>query len=150
MFTQLLLMLALPVGLGMWARFRQPVLASRSQPYFRALGFGGVAALIILIVASDPVVFVNGLSDTVPLGAAFVAASFLAGWLTGAASDASSPDRFTLATEFATRNMAVATAIAVTVAGRVEFASFAATYFLTEIPLMLCAIVSYRRGRYVH
>ena len=67
--------------------------------------------------------------------------------MTGAASDASSVDRFTLATEFATRNLAVATAVAVTPAGRVEFASFAATYFLTEIPLMLCAIGIYRRWR---
>jgi hypothetical protein len=41
--------------------------------------------------------------------------------------------------------MAVATAIAVTLAGRVEFASVAATYFLTEIRLMLCAIGVYRR-----
>ena len=103
--------------------------------------------MILLIVASDPAAFVSGLSDTVPLGATFVAASFFAGWLIGTASGASSPDRFTLATEFATRNMAVATAIAVTVAGRVEFAAFAATYFLTEIPLMLCAIGVYRRWR---
>ena len=43
--------------------------------------------------------------------------------------------------------MAVAAAIAVTLAGRLEFASFATTYFLTEIPLMLCAIVVYRRSR---
>ena len=47
----------------------------------------------------------------------------------------------------ATRNLAVATAVAVTLAGRVEFASFAATHFLTEIPLMLCAIGVYRRWR---
>jgi bile acid:Na+ symporter, BASS family len=147
--AQLLLMLALPVALGMWVRFSQPVLARRSQPYFRALAFGGAAALIGLIVASDPVTFVNGLSDTVPLGATFVAASFLAGWLIGAAAGASPSDRFTLATEFATRNMAVAAAIAVTLAGRLEFASFATTYFLTEIPLMLCAIVVYRRWQQV-
>ena len=49
--------------------------------------------------------------------------------------------------EFATRNLAVATAVAVTLAGRVEFARFAATYFLTEILLMLCAIGGYRRWR---
>ena len=29
--------------------------------YFRAFGFGGVAALILLIVASDPAMFVHGL-----------------------------------------------------------------------------------------
>ena len=145
--TQLLLMLALPVALGMWVRFSRPVFAGRSQPYLRALGFAGVAALIVLIVASDPVVFLHGLRDSVPLAATFVAASFLAGWLVGAATGASPPDRFTLATEFATRNMAVAAAIALTLAGRVEFALFATTYFLTEIPLMLGAIVVYRRSR---
>ena len=145
--AQLLLMLALPVALGMWVRFSRPVFAGRSQPYLRALGFVGVAALIVLIVASDPVVFLHGLRDSVPLAATFVAASFLAGWLVGAATGASPPDRFTLATEFATRNMAVAAAIALTLAGRVEFALFATTYFLTEIPLMLGAIVVYRRSR---
>jgi ACR3 family arsenite efflux pump ArsB len=43
----------------------------------------------------------------------------------------------------------VAAAIALTLAGRAEFAAFATTYFLTEIPLMLCAIVIYRRWRHV-
>ena len=99
----------------MLVRFSRPVLASRSQPYFRAFGFGGVTALILLIVASDPAVFVRPAGHRAS-GATFVAASFLAGWLIGAASGASPSDRFTLATEFATRNMAVATAIALTLA----------------------------------
>jgi len=142
---QLLLMLALPVALGMWARFSRPVLASRSQRYLRAIGVGGIVALIVLIVASDPVGFVNGLAGTVPLAATFVTTSFLAGWLVGGVTGASRSDGFTLATEFATRNIAVATAIAVTLAGRVEFAVFATTYFLTEAPLMLGAIIVFRR-----
>jgi BASS family bile acid:Na+ symporter len=145
--AQLLLMLALPVALGMLVRFSRPAFAGRSQSYLRALGFAGVAALIVLIVASDPVVFLHGLRDSVPLAATFITASFLAGWLVGAATGASPPDRFTLATEFATRNMAVAAAIALTLAGRVEFAFFGTAYFLTEIPLMLCAIAAYRRSR---
>jgi len=142
---QLLLMLALPVALGMWVRFSRPVLAGRSQPYLRSVGLGGIVALIVLIVASDPVGFVNGLASTVPLAATFVAASFLAGWFVGGVTGASRSDRFTLATEFATRNIAVAAAIAVTLAGRVEFALFATTYFLTEAPLMLGAIIVFRR-----
>lgn len=146
-FAQLLLMLALPVTVGMLVRFSRPALASRSQPYFRAFGFAGVAVLIVLIVASDPAAFVHGLRGTVPLAATFVAASFLAGSLSGTVSGASPSDVFTLATEFATRTMAVATAIALTPAGRVDFAVFATTYFLTEIPLMLGAIVVYRGTR---
>ena len=105
--------------------------------------------MILLIVASDPAVFVHDLRGTVPLAATFVVASFFAGWLSGIVSRASPSDVFTLATEFATRNMAVATAIALTLAGRIEFALFATTYFLTEIPLMLCAIVVYRRRQKV-
>ncbi len=81
--------------------------------------------------------------------ATFVAPSFLAGWLSGTVGGASLSDVFTLATEFATRNMAVATAIALTLAGHIEFALFATTYFLTGIPLMRCAIVVYRRTRQV-
>ena len=59
-------------------------------------------------------------------------------------------NRFTLATEFATRNIAVAAAMAVTLAGRVEFALFATTYFLTEAPLMVGAIIVFRRLRQRH
>jgi BASS family bile acid:Na+ symporter len=145
--AQLLLMLALPVALGMWVRFSRPMLAGRAQRYLRAVGFGGIAVLIVLIVASDPVAFVNGLEHTVPLAATFVVTSFVAGWFVGGVAGASSADRFTLATEFATRNVAVAAAIAVTLAGRVEFALFATTYFLTEAPLMLGAITVFRRSQ---
>ena len=52
-------------------------------------------------------------------------------------------DRFTLAAEFGTRNLGVAMAVAVTMLGRVEFARFAYTYFLTELPLMLVASRSF-------
>jgi ACR3 family arsenite efflux pump ArsB len=34
--------------------------------------------------------------------------------------------------------------IAVTILGQVEFARFAATYFLTEIPVMLAAVAFFR------
>jgi hypothetical protein len=38
----------------------------------------------------------------------------------------------------------VATAIAVTILGRVEFARFAAAYAFVEIPLMLAAVALFR------
>jgi BASS family bile acid:Na+ symporter len=143
--AQLVLMLAWPVAIGMWVRGRRPDLAARWQPSVRALGLGGIAALVALVIASNPAVFVNDLSGTVPLAATFVATSFLAGWAVGGFVGATRADKFTLATEFATRNVAVATAIAVTLAGRVEFAMFATTYFLTEAPLMLAAATVFRR-----
>jgi len=67
-----------------------------------------------------------------------------AGWLVGSAIGATRGGRFTLAAEFATRNVAIATAIAVTLLNRLEFAIFATMYFLAEVPLMLAAIALFR------
>jgi hypothetical protein len=76
-------LILLAVGLDLtaadFARLRQQhrIVAAG---YLRAVGFGGIAALIVLIVASDPVGFANGLASTVPLAATFVA-TFVSRWL---------------------------------------------------------------------
>ena len=49
-----------------------------------------------------------------------------------------------VARTIATRNVAVATTIAVTLLRRSDFAVLAVTYFITEIPLMLLAIGVFR------
>jgi len=43
--------------------------------------------------------------------------------------------------------VAMATAIAVTLLGRLEYAVFAAVYFLAEVPLLLGAVAVYRKWR---
>lgn len=145
--TQLILMLGLPIGLGMWVRRRWPDLALRYRPAVQRLAFIGVGIVLGLIILGDPQTFVSGLPSTVPLAAVFVACSAAVGWMTAALVTSDRRDRFTLAAEFGTRNLGVAMAIAVTLLGRVEFARFAYTYFLTEIPLMLGAIALFRRSR---
>jgi hypothetical protein len=89
--------------------------------------------------------FVSGLSGTVPLALTSIASSFGVGWLSALAARATRPDRFTIATEFATRNVAVASTVAVTLLDQPAFAFFGAAYFLTEIPIMLLAVALYRR-----
>ena len=143
--AQLIVMLGLPVSAGMWIRARWPQFALRSQAIFRAAAFAGLGVLMTLIIGGNPSGFLSSLRDTVPLGIAFVAGSFAVGWLAARLIGTTAPDRFTLATEFATRNVAVATAIAVTLLHRVEFALFATAYLLIEIPMMMAAIVIYRR-----
>jgi BASS family bile acid:Na+ symporter len=146
LLTQLLLMLYLPVALGMWARRRRPELAARYRPVLQRLSFAGVGIVLTLIVLDDPPAFAGGLANTVPLAAAFIVCSGAAGWLTAALVTADLRDRFTVTVEFGTRNLGVAMAVAVTLLGRVEFARFAYTYFLTEIPLALLAIAWFRRA----
>ena len=141
---QLLVMLALPVTAGMRIRRRWPDLAMRWHPTMRTCAFVAMGALIVFVVSDHAGSFVSDLRHTVPLAIAFVVVSFAVGWLVGSVSRGSEAERFTIATEFATRNIAVATAIAVTLLGRVDFALFATAYFLTEMPLMLLAIAVFR------
>jgi BASS family bile acid:Na+ symporter len=147
--TQVLLVLALPVAIGMWWRRRAPALADRHAPVVRKVAFGVTALVLFLVVASAPDAFVSGLSTTVPLATAFVLVSMAAGWLTGVLVTADVKDRFTLAAEFGTRNIGIAMAIAVTFLGRVEFARFAVTYALVEVPLLIVAALLFRRQRQV-
>ena len=145
LITQLLLMFTLPVALGMWARRRWADRARRYQPTLQNLAFIGVGLMLVLITLNDPRAFLGELPRTVPLAAVFIACSAVAGWMTAVLVTRDPRDRFTLAAEFGTRNLGVAIAVAVTMLGRVEFARFAYTYFLTEVPLMLVAAALFRR-----
>ena len=145
--AQVLLVLALPVAIGMWWRHKAPALADRHAPTLRKVAFGVTALVLVLVIVQAPDAFVGGLATTMPLATAFVLVSLAAGWLTGMLVTADVNDRFTLAAEFGTRNIGIAVAIAVTFLGRVEFARFAVTYALVEVPLLLLAAVAFRRQR---
>jgi hypothetical protein len=45
---------------------------------------------------------------------------------------------------FVVRNVGIATAVAVTALGRVEFAVFATAYFLAQVPILLAAVLGFR------
>lgn len=142
---QLVFIVVLPISLGMLVRGRWPEWARAGRPWVHRLSFVLLGALLALVLTVEVQRVGSMLSQSVRIAAVFVTASFAVGWVAGAAVKASSPDRFTLAAEFATRNVAIATAIAVTLLGRTEFAVFASVYFLTELPLMLAAAVVWRR-----
>jgi len=143
---QVLLVLALPVGLGMVVRHRWPGVADDHHGRIRRVGFLALGLLIVLVMYDQWAEFARDVRDRVSLAASFVVLSFLAGWLVARLVRCDARDQFTLAAEFATRNVAIATAIAVTILGRVDFAVFATTYFLTETPLLVLAVVVFRRG----
>jgi BASS family bile acid:Na+ symporter len=141
---QLVFMLAVPLGLGMAIRHRRPAWAQAARPWFQRLAWFLLALLLLLILTVEARRVTSVLGEVVLLATLFVTASFAAGWVAGTAVRASEADRFTLAAEFATRNIAIATAIAVTLLGRTEFAVFAGVYFLTELPIMLAAVAAWR------
>lgn len=145
--VQLLLLLALPVALGMVLRRQAPALAIQLGPRLQGWSVTGSLLVLILVVLENATAFANELPATVPLAAAFVLASALAGWGIASLITTDRRDRFTILSEFGARNVAVATAIAVTILGRVEFARFAAAYALVELLLMLAVVALFRRSQ---
>src|SRR5262249_51385121 len=68
----------------------------------------------------------------------------LSGHIAGLFCALEARDRFSLAMVLVVRNVAIATAVAVTVLGRTEFAIFATAYFLNQVPLLLAALGLFR------
>lgn len=144
LMLQLVVMVGIPVGLGMGIRRVWPRFADERRDAIQTAGFIALALLIVFIIWSEADAFLGGLPRMVPLAATFITLSFTVGWVAGVIGRASRRDRFTLAAEFSTRNVAVATAIAVTLLERTDVAVFAVTYFVTELPLMLIAVGVFR------
>ena len=142
---QLLLVLAVPVALGVAIRRWLPHPAHRYRVPLQRLSFIGVSVVLVLVATNDARAFARELGSTVPLAVAFIVGSWSIGWLTSLLVTRDARDRFTLAVEFGTRHVGIATVLAVTVLGRVEFARFGATYFMTEMPVMLAAVALFRR-----
>jgi BASS family bile acid:Na+ symporter len=146
---QLTVVLALPVILGMVIRGRAPSVAVRLGPHLQQWSVMGIMIVLALVVLEDTGAFLGELSATLPLAVAFVAASIGAGWVTAMAVTADARERFVLATEFGARSVGVATAVAITILGRVEFARFVAAYAVVEVPLMLAAVALFRWSRHL-
>jgi BASS family bile acid:Na+ symporter len=151
--AQVLAMLVLPVALGMTVRARAPGFAVRYERTFARIAAFGLALLLGFILVSEWDRFVTNLAATSAASALFVLLAMAAGGLVAILAGADRRERFTISVEFATRNCAIAAAVAITLLGDTRFAVFATTYFFTEAALVGVAIVAYRRrydGRKEH
>jgi bile acid:Na+ symporter, BASS family len=144
---QLVLLLVLPVLAGMGVRRRWPDLTRRHGRALLGLNIAALAALLGLVVVQEAEHFAGALTGIAAAAALLTALAFGAGWATGWALGAGAPDRFTMGMVFVVRNVGIATAIAVTVLGRVEFAVFATAYFLTQAPILVAVVLVFRRVR---
>jgi len=143
--AQVFAMLVLPVALGMTVRERAPGFAIRHEKTFARIAAGGLALLLGFILVSEWDRFVTNLAATSAASALFVLLAMAAGGLVAILSGADRRERFTISVEFATRNCAIAAAVAIAFLGDTRFAVFATTYFFTEAALVGVAIVAFRR-----
>jgi hypothetical protein len=114
------------------------------------LGFSiaTLAALLGFIIAQEAEHFASALTEIAAAAALLTALAFGVGWATGWASAAGVTERFTVGMVFVVRHVGIATAIAVTALGRVEFAVFATAYFLAQVPILLAAVLAFRQMRF--
>ncbi|WP_165228704.1 bile acid:sodium symporter family protein [Aquisphaera insulae] len=144
--AQLMALLVLPVLAGMGVRRLRPTIAQR---YGRILLRLGVAALLILlglVLMQESGRFASSFPQIASASGLLAVLAFGAGWATGWASGCAAGGRIAVGMAFAVRNVGIATAVAVTVLGRIEFAVFATGYFLAQAPILLLGAICLRRA----
>jgi len=146
---QLFILLVLPVLAGMGIRRRWPDITKRHGRTLLGFSIAALAALLGFVIVQEAEQFASALTEIAAAAALLTVLAFGAGWATGWASAAGATDRFTVGMVFVVRNVGIATAIAVTALSRVEFAVFATAYFLAQVPILLAAVLVFRRMRVV-
>jgi ACR3 family arsenite efflux pump ArsB len=108
------------------------------------LSIAALAVLIGFVIVQEGEHFASSLGEIALAVTALTGLAFAAGYATGWAGGGGATDRFTVGMVFVVRNVAIATALAVTVLGDLEFAVFATAYFLSQVPLLLAAVIAFR------
>ena len=142
---KLALVVVVPVAAGMCVRRFRPRLADRMGAWLRNGSVVGVVALIVFVFVSQAGHLGHQWRDTLVGSVALIGCALVLGVATGRALGLRGPETATTAGCFAVRNAGLATMIAVTLLGRVEFALFCTIYFVTEVPILLALSAAYRR-----
>jgi len=143
---QLVLVLLAPIGLGMLLRAKRPEFAAHySKGLQRALLATFVVFIGMSIAFSDerPVDF-EDVKIGIEAAALWTVAAGAIGWGLATLLGLPHADRFTFLIEFAARNMAVATMVALTGLGRLDLTLFSVAYVVVGYP-MIGAVTFLRR-----
>jgi predicted Na+-dependent transporter len=127
-------------------RRRWPAIAESNRRGLFTLSMGALAVMIGLVIVQEARHFAAEIAEISLAVTLLTGLAPAAGWATGWARG-DPRDRFTVGLVFVVRNVGVATAIAVTVLGRIDFAVFASACFLSQAPLVLAAAFFHRRLR---
>jgi BASS family bile acid:Na+ symporter len=135
MVAQLVLMVALPIGLGMVVRRRWPGFVAARRAGLTRLTLPLVVAIVVGIVYDQRALFVEQIVGVVGIAALITLAMMAIGWGVGSAVRAPYPDRVAFLVEFSARNSAIALMVASTTLGRLDYAVFLVAYFVVQMPV---------------
>jgi len=147
LLARLLLMLVLPVLAGSSLRRFAPGFAETHAKSVHRASLAGIAILLVYVMVTQRSRLAAEWQQTAVVAAAFMGLALLAGLVFSRLLWVSKEDRVTVGIGFAVRNVALASAVAITLLNRIEYAVFAVVYFLTEVPLLL-GVVAVSRCRH--
>jgi len=144
LLLRMILVLAVPLFAGMAVRRIRPGFVARHNRTAHRIVLTGVALLVVYVLVSQRERLAVEWRQTAVAATAFVALSLLVGLAFGGLLRLPREDGVTVGIAFAVRHVALASAIAVTLLNRIEYAVFAVVYFLVEVPLLLGVVALYR------
>ncbi len=145
LFGRLVLFLFLPVALGALIVWKQQSFACRIRPLLhRFVGVGILIMLSVILSSQWETVKQNGLPFALTCFA-FMVACLACGLVCNRLLRLPPSSAQASLLCFPVRNVGVASLIAITLLGRLDYASVAAIYFLTEVPLLLSLVWFLRR-----
>lgn len=146
---KLVLFLFLPVAVGALITHQQPQLVNRIKPLLHPfIGIGIFLMLAVILFSQWATVRENGLSFALTCFI-FLGVSLACGHGCNRLLRLPTGDALASLLCFPVRNVGVASLIAITLLGRIDYASVAAIYFLVEVPLLLVLVWRIRSGRLV-
>ncbi len=144
MMGQLLFLLLLPTGVGMLLRRRFPKAVERHRSLLQGVSLGVLIALVGGFLWSQAGFLAAALWDTAVVAALFTGLALASGWAIARACGVARGSRLAVAFVFASRSVAIAMVVAVTLLHRPEVLLFGTVFFLTHTALMLLAVAGVR------
>ncbi len=145
LLVRLFFVLALPISFGMWIRSRFPEFERRFHRLLKRIALLSIAILGSYIIFSDRRGFAEGFGPTMFSALILTLAGMTTGYLVSRILKLNRRDSITLLLISPVKNFGVAIAIAVSILHQTEFALFATTMFMAQLPILLGAGLILRR-----
>ena len=134
---RLIALIAVPVVIGMLVRLYAPGFAQIWEDRLRNITALGILGILAAVLWLDRIAFLEALPQMVLLALVFLVLTMAIGLAVGRTLYTSASDRFTVTTEFAVRNLAIAIYVSVSLENNLAIAGPAATYLLLEAIILI-------------
>lgn len=141
LLIQLFFLLAFPIAMGMWLRARFSKQEQVFRRIFKRVALFGVLLLGGYIIFSDRESFAGNFGETALAAALLSILGMVVSFATACLLRLNRRDAMTLLLNSPVKNFGVAIAIAVSLLKQPEFALFATTTFMIQLPLFLAIAV---------